>query len=112
VEKKRRMVRAFHHQISMQKSKSFHFRRMFEIPGKHIQGLFDKDEGGENKVYSKSLESRHSSDNSLETQPIGIVFNNDHAQVEAPKMPPKPPSGKKIFPLSLASLYIFNQDCT
>ncbi|MCI15871.1 RopGEF9, partial [Trifolium medium] len=72
---------------------------MFEIPGKHIQGLFDRDhdedddDHSDNKVYSKSLESRHSSDHSLETQPIGIVFNNDHVQ-EAPKMPPKPPTGK------------------
>ncbi|WJX30075.1 Rop guanine nucleotide exchange factor 9 [Trifolium repens] len=79
---------------------------MFEIPGKHIQGLFDKDEGGDNKVYSKSLESRHSSDNSLETQPIGIVFNNDHAQVEAPKMPPKPPSESDMMKERFAKLLL------
>ncbi|PNX71324.1 RopGEF8, partial [Trifolium pratense] len=61
---------------------------MFEIPGKHIQGLFDRDHDDEDdddhsddKVYSTSLE----------TQPIGIAFNDDHVQ-EAPKMPPKPPT--------------------
>lgn len=94
------MVRAFNHQSSMQKSKSFHFRRMFELPGKHIQGFFDKDhdEGNEHhhdhKVYSKSFESRNSTDNSLEPHPIGFSLNNDQVYSDIPKMPPKPPTGK------------------
>ena len=92
------MVRAFHHQISMEKSKSFHFRKMFEIPGKHIHGLFDKDhdEAGESdsKIYSKSFESR----SSLDHHTFEIQFNSDHSPtaslgIEAPKMPPKPPTG-------------------
>lgn len=85
------MVRAFNHQISMQKSRSFHFRKMFEIPGKHIQGLFDKDhdEAGEpDKVYSKSFESRHTSDQPMEVQQIGYTLSN-----EIPRIPIKPPSG-------------------
>lgn len=94
------MVRAFNHQSSMQKSKSFHFRKMFELPGKHIQGFFDKDhdEGNEHhhhdhKVYSKSFESRNSTDNSLEPHPIGFSLDNDHVYPDIPKMPPKPPTG-------------------
>ncbi|AES76825.2 putative PRONE domain-containing protein [Medicago truncatula] len=93
------MVRAFNHQFSMQKSRSFHFRKMFEIPGKHIQGLFDKDhdEGSDHsdhKVHSKSFESaRYTSDIPLETQPIGVSLNinNDHIQEAVARMPPKPP---------------------
>jgi len=107
------MVRAFNHQISMQKSRSFHFRKMFEIPGKHIQGLFDKDhdEGSDHsdhKVYSKSFESaRYTCDNQLETQPIGFALNinNDHIQEAAARMPPKPPTG-------IIFLFTFlSQDC-
>lgn len=104
------MVRAsFNHQSSMQKSKSFHFRKMFEIPGKHIQGLFDRDhdEGSDNdnKVYSKSFESRYTSDHPTESQPIGHVLNSDlipaaNLACEGTRMPPKPPSG-------IISLYIF-----
>ncbi|CAJ2636802.1 unnamed protein product [Trifolium pratense] len=96
------MVRAFRHQISMQKSRSFHFRRMFEIPGKHIQGLFDRDHDDEDdddhsddKVYSTSLE----------TQPIGIAFNDDHVQ-EAPKMPPKPPTEFEMMKEKFAKLLL------
>ncbi|OIW03688.1 hypothetical protein TanjilG_30752 [Lupinus angustifolius] len=84
------MVRAFNHQISMQKSRSFHLKKMFEIPGKHIQGLFDRDheEGGDpDKVYSKSFESKHNSDYTPEVQQIGYSLNN-----EIPRIPPKPPS--------------------
>lgn len=99
------MVRAFNHQFSMQKSRSFHFRKMFEIPGKHIQGLFDKDhdEGSDHsdhKVHSKSFESaRYTSDIPLETQPIGVSLNinNDHIQEAVARMPPKPPPTGIIF---------------
>nr|KYP66972.1 Rop guanine nucleotide exchange factor 1 [Cajanus cajan] len=87
------MVRAFRHQKSMQKSKSFHFRKMFEIPGKHIHGLFerDHDEADEtDKVYSKSYESKSSFDHRFEH-----AHNSDHSPAaslgcEAPKIPPKP----------------------
>lgn len=103
------MVRAFSHQSSMQKSKSFHFRKMFEIPGKHIHGLFDKDheEGGDlDKVYSKSFESRYTCDHPLEIQAIGNALNSDQAPTaslgsEGAKMPPKPPTG--ILPSTFLS---------
>ncbi|TKY44628.1 Rho guanine nucleotide exchange factor 8 [Spatholobus suberectus] len=108
------MVRAFHHQSSMQKSKSFHFRKMFEIPGKHIHGLFDKDhdEAGENdKVYSKSLESRSSFDQPLEIQQVGSALNSDHSPaaslgVEAPRMPPKPPNETDLMKERFAKLLL------
>ena len=107
------MVRAFNHQISMQKSKSFHFRKMFEIPGKHIQGLFDRDHEDEeddhndNKVYSKSFESRaYSNDLPLETQPIAFSLNNDLVQSEAPKMPPKPPTEVEMLKERFAKLLL------
>ncbi|KAK7314458.1 hypothetical protein VNO77_32982 [Canavalia gladiata] len=92
------MVRAFRHQSSMQKSKSFHFRRMFEIPGKHIQGLFDRDheEGEGDRVYSKSLEARNTWEHPLDIQPIGHSHNTDPIPTaniaEVPKMPPKRPT--------------------
>ncbi|KAK7379996.1 hypothetical protein VNO78_32314 [Psophocarpus tetragonolobus] len=103
------MVRTFHHQSSMQKSKSFHFRKMFEIPGKHVHGLFDKDhhEGGDSdKMYSKSLESKSSFDHSLEFQ-----LNSDHSPVaslgvEAPRMPPKPPAEADLMKERFAKLLL------
>ena len=97
----------------MQKSKSFHFRKMFEIPGKHIQGFFDRDhdEGDhqhhhDHKVYSKSFESRHTTDNSCEVQPIGFSFNNDHVHSDAPKMPPKPPTEAELMKERFAKLLL------
>ncbi|KAG5007671.1 hypothetical protein JHK82_025596 [Glycine max] len=105
------MVRAFHHQISMEKSKSFHFRKMFEIPGKHIHGLFDKDhdEAGESdsKIYSKSFESR----SSLDHHTFEIQFNSDHSPtaslgIEAPKMPPKPPTEADLMKERFAKLLL------
>lgn len=97
----------------MQKSRSFHFRKMFEIPGRHIHGLFDRDhdeEGENDKVYSKSFESRSTSDHPWEVQPIGFALNNDLIPAassggEGARMPPKPPSG--IFTLYFKS----SQDC-
>ncbi|XP_061366429.1 rop guanine nucleotide exchange factor 9-like [Gastrolobium bilobum] len=108
------MVRAFNHQSSMQKSKSFHFKKMFEIPGKHIQGLFDRDhdEGGEHdKVYSKSFESRYNSDQPLELQQIASVLNSDHIPAanlggEAPRIPPKPPSETNLMKERFAKLLL------
>ncbi|XP_058763259.1 rho guanine nucleotide exchange factor 8-like [Vicia villosa] len=107
------MVRAFYHQSSMQKSKSFHFRKMFEIPGKHIQGFFDRDhdEGDhqhhhDHKVYSKSFESRYTTDNSCEVHPIGFSFNNDHVHSDAPKMPPKPPTEAELMKERFAKLLL------
>ncbi|CAK8534006.1 unnamed protein product [Lathyrus sativus] len=107
------MVRAFNHQRSMQKSKSFHFRKMFEIPGKHIHGFFDKDhdEGNDHhhysdhKVYSKSLESRLN-DNSLEVHPVGFSMNNDHVHPDAPKMPPKPLTETELMKERFAKLLL------
>ncbi|CAL0332524.1 unnamed protein product [Lupinus luteus] len=98
------MVRAFNHQISMQKSRSFHFRKMFEIPGKHIQGLFDRDheEGGEpDKIYSKSFESRNTSDHTSEVQQIGYSLTN-----EIPRIPPKPPSEMDMMKERFAKLLL------
>ncbi|KAK7291473.1 hypothetical protein RIF29_06642 [Crotalaria pallida] len=99
------MVRAFNHQVSMQKSRSFHFRKMFENPGKHIQGLFDKDheEGGEadNKVYSKSFELKHSNDHASEAQQIGYSLAN-----EIPRIPPKPPSEMDMMKERFAKLLL------
>ncbi|KAL1318665.1 hypothetical protein HN51_070981 [Arachis hypogaea] len=88
------MVRHFGHSHSMQKSKSFHFRRMFDIPKSHIHGLFDRDNDEDdenNKIYSRSYESR----NTFEVKPIGRVLNNDQATssgVQIPKIPPRPPT--------------------
>ncbi|XP_057758642.1 rop guanine nucleotide exchange factor 9 [Arachis stenosperma] len=88
------MVRHFGHSHSMQKSKSFHFRRMFDIPKSHIHGLFDRDSDEDdenNKIYSRSYESR----NTVEVKPIGRVLNNDQATssgVQIPKIPPRPPT--------------------
>ncbi|KAL2321280.1 hypothetical protein Fmac_030249 [Flemingia macrophylla] len=72
--------------------------KMFEIPGKHIHGLFEKDhdEAVENdKVYSKSYESKSSFDHHFEVQHTGSTHNSDHSSAaalgfEAPKIPPKP----------------------
>lgn len=102
------MVRTFSNQKSMQKSKSFHLRKMFEIPGKHLHGFFDKDsdEGGDpEKVYSKSFELRSTTDQPIEIQQPGLALNNsDHVPAaslvgEVPRMPPKPPTGI-IWPLN------------
>ncbi|MED6110052.1 hypothetical protein PIB30_039317 [Stylosanthes scabra] len=90
------MVRHFGHSHSMQKSRSFHFRRMFDIPKSHIHGLFDRDHDEDdenNKIYSRSLESK----NTFEAKPIGRVLNNDlppaaRVAAEVPKVPPKPPT--------------------
>ena len=77
---------------------------MFEIPGKHIHGFFDKDgdEGGDpEKVYSKSFELRSTStsDHPFEIQQPGFSLNSDQVPAaassvaEGPRMPPKPPTG-------------------
>ncbi|KAE9588186.1 hypothetical protein Lal_00002844 [Lupinus albus] len=98
------MVRAFNPQISMQKSRSFHFKKMFEIPGKHIHGLFDRDheEGGEaDKVCSKSFESRHTSDHASEVHQIGYSLTN-----EIPRIPPKPPSEMDMMKERFAKLLL------
>ncbi|XP_027359266.1 rop guanine nucleotide exchange factor 9-like [Abrus precatorius] len=107
------MVRAFHHQGSMQKSKSFHFRKMFEIPGKHIHGLFDRDhdEGEDGKVYSKSFESRSTSDLPLEVKQTGHGLNSDRTPAasmgaDVPKMPPKPPTETDMMKEKFAKLLL------
>ncbi|KAL9324596.1 hypothetical protein ACSQ67_009453 [Phaseolus vulgaris] len=104
------MVRAFHHRSSMQKSKSFHFRRMFENSGKHGHGLGDKDhdeacESG--RIYSKSLDSRSSFNHSLEFH----VPNSDHSPaaslgVEVPRMPPKKPTDADLMKERFAKLLL------
>ncbi|KAG5022021.1 hypothetical protein JHK82_017897 [Glycine max] len=83
---------------------------MFEIPGKHIHGLFDKDhdEAGESdsKIYSKSFESRSSLDQQFEIQ-----LNSDHSPaaslgIEAPRMPPKPPTEADLMKERFAKLLL------
>ncbi|KAK7364031.1 hypothetical protein VNO80_12362 [Phaseolus coccineus] len=104
------MVRAFHHRSSMQKSKSFHFRRMFENSGKHGHGLVDKDhdEACESeRIYSKSLDSRSSFNHSLEFH----VPNSDHSPaaslgVEVPRMPPKKPTDSDLMKERFAKLLL------
>ncbi|RDX83616.1 Rho guanine nucleotide exchange factor 8, partial [Mucuna pruriens] len=100
----------------MQKTKSFHLRKMFEIPGKHIHGLFDRDhdEAGENdKVCSESCESRSTLDQPLEVQQIGHALNSDHSPSpapslpsEAPRMPPKPPTENDMLKERFAKLLL------
>lgn len=97
----------------MQKSKSFHFRKMFEIPGRHIHGLFDRDHDEEDendKVYAKSFDSRPF-DQPLEVQQIGFALNSDlipapSSGVEAPRMPPKPPSENDLMKDRFAKLLL------
>lgn len=95
------MVRTFHHHHSgMQKSKSFHFRRMFES-GKHSHGLVDKDHddaGESDRIYSKSLDSRSSFNHSMDFHfPYSDHSPAPSLGVEVPRMPPKKPTG--IFDL-------------
>jgi len=57
------MVRAFGHQNSVQKSRSFNFKKMFEIPGQQVQSMIiengqDGSEAAEEKVLSRSHETR------------------------------------------------------
>ncbi|CAJ1951759.1 unnamed protein product [Sphenostylis stenocarpa] len=97
------MVRAFHHHSGMQKSKSFHIRRMFENSGKH-----GHDEPGEtNRLYSKSLESRSSFDHTFEIH----AQNSDHSPaaslgVEPPRIPPKRPADSDLMKERFAKLLL------
>ncbi|XP_041005776.1 rho guanine nucleotide exchange factor 8-like [Juglans microcarpa x Juglans regia] len=57
------MVRAFGHQNSVQKSRSFNFKRMFEIPGRQVQSMIIENgqeglEAAEEKVLSRCHETR------------------------------------------------------
>ncbi|KOM54244.1 hypothetical protein LR48_Vigan10g013600 [Vigna angularis] len=103
------MVRTFHHHSGMQKSKSFHFRRMFES-GKHSHGLVDKDHddaGESDRIYSKSLDSRSSFNHSMDFH----VPYSDHSPapslgVEVPRMPPKRPTDTDLMKERFAKLLL------
>jgi len=73
---------------------------MFENSGKHFHVDKDHDEAGESdRIYSKSLDSRTSFNHALEFH----VPNSDHSPAaslgaEAPRMPPKKPTGIFYLP--------------
>ncbi|KAK7272700.1 hypothetical protein RJT34_29474 [Clitoria ternatea] len=106
------MVRAFNHQRSMQKSKSLHFRKMFEIHRKNIHGLFDRDHDDEDDENGKGHSRRRSSlDLPLIIQAIVSTRNSDHSPAaasvaELPKMPPKPVSDTELMKERFAKLLL------
>ncbi|WVZ13917.1 hypothetical protein V8G54_011483 [Vigna mungo] len=104
------MVRTFHHHHSgMQKSKSFHFRRMFES-GKHSHGLVDKDHddaGESDRIYSKSLDSRSSFNHSMDFHfPYSDHSPAPSLGVEVPRMPPKKPTDTDLMKERFAKLLL------
>jgi hypothetical protein len=79
------MVRSFGRQNSIQKSKSFNIKRMFEIPGRQIQSLIFEnghEDGGstDDKVLSKSYDTRYIG-SPLDRQYIGSALSRDTAPV-------------------------------
>lgn len=106
------MVRSFGRQNSIQKSKSFNIKRMFEIPGRQIQSLIFENghEGGgsaDEKALSKSYDTRYIG-SPLERQHIGSVLSRDAtppvsrldgvgARAASPQGKPLPLSGKIII---------------
>ncbi|GAV78431.1 PRONE domain-containing protein, partial [Cephalotus follicularis] len=82
------MVRALERGLSMQKSKSFHIKRMFEIPGQQVHSLnlskrsTDAENGDEHKMAFRSQGSRIPDDKPLEIQKIGCALTrNDNSPV-------------------------------
>lgn len=103
------MVRAFGRQNTIQKSRSFNLKRMFEIPGRQIQSLIFENghDGGvvEEKIITNSFDVKRVA-SPLEPQHIGWSLNHDMgpvsrleigvpAKVGSPHT--KPNSGKIIF---------------
>ncbi|KAK9268635.1 hypothetical protein L1049_000392 [Liquidambar formosana] len=70
------MVRAIELENGMQKLRSFHFKRMFEIPGRQAQSLIlenENDGGGDDKVQTRSYGPPTARDGPLE--PIGSALD-------------------------------------
>ncbi|KAL0015417.1 hypothetical protein SO802_002486 [Lithocarpus litseifolius] len=78
------MVRAFGRQNTIQKSRSFNLKRMFEIPGRQIQSLIFENghDGGvvEEKIIAKSFDVKRVA-SPLVPQHIGWSLNHDMGPV-------------------------------
>lgn len=79
------MVRALQRENTIQHSKSFHFKRMFEIPGRQIySSILDSGNNGENandKMISRSHGSKDTEDRSLEYQQMGCALTRNKGPV-------------------------------
>lgn len=79
------MVRAFGRQNSTQKSRSFNFKKMFEIPGRQVQSVIFENghDGGapsEEKVVSRSYDARYIG-SPLERLQLGSTLSRDAGPV-------------------------------
>ncbi|EEF48239.1 conserved hypothetical protein [Ricinus communis] len=110
------MVRALEREQSMQKSKSFHLRKMFDIPGKHIQSLI-LDNGNDGAVSSNiSVDERTQSRNGLpkvgerlvDSQYIGSPLNRPRpdAAAKSPSPRDKAPSDIDMMKEKFAKLLL------
>ncbi|XP_048227946.1 rho guanine nucleotide exchange factor 8 [Ricinus communis] len=110
------MVRALEREQSMQKSKSFHLRKMFDIPGKHIQSLI-LDNGNDGVVSSNiSVDERTQSRNGLpkvgerlvDSQYIGSPLNRPRpdAAAKSPSPRDKAPSDIDMMKEKFAKLLL------
>ncbi|KAJ7969599.1 Rop guanine nucleotide exchange factor like [Quillaja saponaria] len=110
------MVRAFCHNHTMQKSRSFHFKKMFEIPGKHFHSLihdYGHDGGAshDHKMQSRSYVSRNA-DRPLENHHIGPSLNRDNGPLSCldcgagASAKPKPTSEMEMMKERFAKLLL------
>lgn len=81
------MVRALERENSIQKSKSFNFKKMFELPGRQIQSFIlengNDGEGVDDKVQSRSYVPRSTGvgERLLDTQYIGSPLTRERGPV-------------------------------
>lgn len=101
------MVRSFGRQNSIQKSKSFNPKKMFEGPGRQIQSLILESghEGGseDSKMLSKSYETRYLG-SPLERHNIGSALSRHTAPVSPQG---KQLSGKIVVSDTMLNHYFF-----
>ncbi|XP_021903166.1 rho guanine nucleotide exchange factor 8-like isoform X2 [Carica papaya] len=78
------MVRALERGLSIQKSRSFHLKKMFEIPGRQTNSMIlDGEHGGENVLRSHGIGERL-----VEYQPVGCALTRERNPAPHPEHPP------------------------
>ncbi|KAJ9183947.1 hypothetical protein P3X46_007741 [Hevea brasiliensis] len=89
------MVRTLQREQTIQKSKSFHLKRMFEIPGRHAQCLIleNGNHGGsvvDEKVQSRNHVPKQVDERLLDSQYVESPLNRPRSDISGAKLPSPP----------------------